>query len=123
MVARLQRLGERGAGDATSACSLERGGNPRMIWLRITPLLPRAPISEPWLMASHVAVEIVGGRRLHLGHDRVECAGHVRAGVAVGNRVHVETVESAGVRPHRVTEGADGVAKGGGVQPFECGTG
>ena len=27
---------------------------PRMICDRITPLLPRAPISEPWLMASHV---------------------------------------------------------------------
>ncbi len=28
--------------------------SPRKIWLKITPLLPRAPISDPWLMASHV---------------------------------------------------------------------
>ena len=27
---------------------------PRRIWLRMTPLLPRAPMSDPWLIASHV---------------------------------------------------------------------
>src|SRR4029079_7754506 len=27
---------------------------PRKIWLRMTPLLPRAPIKLPWLMALHV---------------------------------------------------------------------
>ena len=28
--------------------------SPRKIWLRITPLFPRAPINDPWLIASHV---------------------------------------------------------------------
>ena len=28
---------------------------PRRIWDRITPELPRAPISEPWLIALHTA--------------------------------------------------------------------
>ncbi len=28
---------------------------PRRIWDRITPELPRAPMSDPWLMALHVA--------------------------------------------------------------------
>ena len=27
---------------------------PRITWLRITPLFPRAPINDPWAMASHV---------------------------------------------------------------------
>ena len=73
---------------------------PRRIWLRITPLLPRAPISEPWLIASHVGVEL-GGRRLHLGDHGVERAGHVGAGVAVGHRVHVEPVDGRRRAPAR----------------------
>ena len=46
---------------STSAVALAAStARPRRIWQRITPLLPRAPISEPWLMASHVGASSAG---------------------------------------------------------------
>ena len=105
---------------AVGAC-LSVDDSPRRIWLRITPLLPRAPISEPWLMASHVGVEVALGRVVHLGDDGVERARHVGAGVAVGHRVDVEAVEAAGVGAHRVAERRDDVAQGTRIEPFQGG--
>lgn len=37
-----------------SVASLRVPTRPRRIWLRMTPLLPRAPIRLPWLMALQV---------------------------------------------------------------------
>ena len=42
-------------GPSRAAACFTVAANPRMIWLRMTPLLPRAPISEPWLTASQIA--------------------------------------------------------------------
>ena len=47
---------------------------PRRIWLRITPLLPRAPISEPWLMASQVASRSSSARSPSRRPPRRACA-------------------------------------------------
>ena len=112
---RLQRLGELGPRSPSARCCralVHVEAKPRRIWLRMTPLLPRAPISEPWLIASHVATEIVGLGGVHLGDDGIERASHVRAGVAVGHRVHVQPVEAAGMGPHGVAERRDDVAQG-----------
>ena len=45
----------RAALTSDSRASLMVPTNPRRIWLRMTPELPRAPISEPWLIALHVS--------------------------------------------------------------------
>ena len=99
----LQAVGQR-CRRSTSPAALSVDASPRRICDRITPLLPRAPISEPWLMASHVPARS-SRRRLHLGDHRVERAGHVGAGVAVGHRVHVEPVDAprGGARRRRGT--------------------
>ena len=55
----------------------------------------------------------LGGRSVDLGHDGVQRAGHVGAGVAVGHRVDVEPVQGLLVVAHEVAEhgehGAEGV--------------
>jgi hypothetical protein len=61
----------------------------------------------------------VGRNAVHLFHDGVERAGHVRPGVTVGDRVHVQPVEHLGVRSNRVSEGPHRGAQGLGVQPLE----
>ncbi len=66
---------------------------------------------------------VVVGRTVHLGDHRVERAGHVRAGVAVGNRIDVQPVQPVGVIANRVAKGADRVAQRSGVQPFQSGHG
>ena len=88
----------------------------------MTPELPRAPISAPKLIAAAIALDrdVRDGLRLvERGlHGRV----HVRAGVAVGNRVDVEAVDLVDVglevgdgRPERV-EQAGAVAGAAGHQ-------
>ena len=79
-----------------SVSGLQRRREAAQDLARITPLLPRAPISEPWLIASQVAADL-GRRLVHLGDHGVEGAGHVRAGVAVGHRIHVEPVDPRGM--------------------------
>ena len=39
--------------------------------------------------------------------DRIQRAGHVRAGVAIGDRVDVQAVDARGVLTHRVPKGHD----------------
>ena len=46
-------------GPTSTACSKVLV-NPRRIWLRITPELPRAPMSEPWATARQVATSSAG---------------------------------------------------------------
>ena len=94
-------------------CSVD--AMPRRICDRITPLLPRAPISDPWLMASHVASSPARAP-VHLGDDGVERAGHVGAGVAVGHRVDVEPVDGSGVGPHASRNVVTVCAEGGDVE-------
>ena len=43
-----------GAPAAPPAAPRNLATSPRITWLKITPLFPRAPISDPWAMASHV---------------------------------------------------------------------
>jgi len=43
-----------------SVASLSVLVSPRRIWLRMTPLLPRAPMRLPWLMASQVDSRFAG---------------------------------------------------------------
>ena len=66
---------------------------PRRICERITPELPRAPMSEPWLMALQAAARSAPAPSSSVD-DRLEGEGHVRAGVAVGHRVDVEPVDA-----------------------------
>ena len=74
---------------------------PRTIWERITPELPRAPISAA-RVTSLASVGAVGRlRRLERVDDRACGQGQVRAGVAVGHRVHVEVVDPLAVRFER----------------------
>ena len=82
------------------------------IWLRITPLLPRAPSSAPLRRAaspveevavvpsvsSGLAQRVAGG-----GHGEV----HVGAGVAVGHRVDVEGVDLLARLGERVDRDVD----------------
>ena len=72
---------------------------PRRICERITPELPRAPMSEPRLIAWHTSsIESAVGE---LGADRLEGERHVGAGVAVGDRVDVEPVQLLLMRTQR----------------------
>ena len=63
---------------------------PRKIWLVMTPELPRAPISAPKLIAAATRSAGWPGDRLGLLERRPDRGQHVRAGVAVGDREHVE---------------------------------
>ena len=57
----------------------------------MTPELPRAPMSEPRLIAWHTSS--IDSAVAELGAHRLERERHVRAGVAVGHRVDVEPVQ------------------------------
>ena len=84
---------------------------PRRICDRMTPELPRAPMSEPRLIAWQTSSIDVGvGER---GADRLERERHVGAGVAVGDRVDVEPVQLLLVRADGVAEprGAPGAGR------------
>ena len=65
-VGRRRRLGQRrGDTSARPARSPSRNtsARPRRIWDRITPELPRAPMSDPWLIALHVGAMSAPRRR------------------------------------------------------------
>ena len=66
----------------------------------MTPELPRAPMSDPWLIALHTPA--MSSAPSELGHHRLQGEGHVGAGVAVGHRVDVEPVEALLVGPQGV---------------------
>ena len=65
--------------------------------------MPRAPMSEPCAMAWQTSAPCLGGVAELVDH-RLEGQGHVRAGVAVGDRIDVEPVELLLVGPERVPE-------------------
>ena len=65
--------------------------------------MPRAPISEPRLIAWQTSAIDVGACRSSRAH-RLEGERHVGAGVAVGHRVDVEPVQLFLVRAERVAE-------------------
>ena len=67
--------------------------------------MPRAPMSEPWLMALHV--DGMSSHAVELGHHRLEGERHVRARVAVGHRVDVEPVDDVLVGAERVAVTGD----------------
>ena len=84
---------------------------PRKIWLVMTPELPRAPMSAPKLMAAAIALGRLAGDRLRLVQGGLDRGQHVRAGVAVGDRVDVELVDLVDVglevgdgRPERLEQ-------------------
>ena len=62
-------------------------------------------MSDPWAMAWHTSgIASADPELLHDGLDRER---HVRAGVAVGDRVDVEAVERLLVDPERIPEAGD----------------
>jgi hypothetical protein len=65
-----QALGQRGPIDGTVVAGGRVWVRPRRIWERITPLLPRAPMSAPWPMALHTAGQVVVDA-VELGRDRL----------------------------------------------------
>ncbi len=68
----------------------------------MTPELPRAPISEPRLIAWQTSsIESAVAQLAAHGFERER---HVRAGIAVGYRVDVQPVELFLVRAERVAE-------------------
>ena len=80
----------------------------------ITPELPRAPISEPRLIAWHTSA--IDSAVPSSAHDRLERERHVRARVAVGDRVHVEPVQLFLVRAEGVAEAQHRLAQIGGPE-------
>ena len=100
----------RGPGTARSG-TLSPSDRPRSSWERMTPELPRAPISEPWAMARQAAARSGDSSPASLGGDRLQGEGHVGAGVAVGHRVDIEPVDELLVAPQAVPEGADDTAE------------
>ena len=62
----------------------------------------------------------IGRCLVHLGHDTVEGARHVRTRVAVRHGIHVEPVDPRGVGVDGVAERADRVAKGVDTEHLEC---
>ena len=79
-------------------CSAMRWAIAPSIWLRITPLLPRAPSSAPRLKAASALPKSAPlGSSPAASPDRVARGGdgevHVGAGVAVGDGVDVEGVD------------------------------
>ena len=68
-------------------------------------------------------VEVVGVGGFHLGDHGIERSRHVGPGVAVGNRVHVQPIECAGVLSNRVAKRDDELAQRVGAEPFQCGHG
>ena len=81
---------------------------PRRIWLVITPELPRAPMSAPKLRPRATARPARRPERLGLGQRGPHGGDHVRAGVAVGDRVHVQGVDLVDVRLEVGDGGAEG---------------
>ena len=73
---------------------------PRMIWERMTPLLPRAPVRAPRLSASADAVQVAAVLRqaLRLRERGPHRGQHVGAGVTVGDGEDVEGVDLVDVR-------------------------
>ncbi len=75
----------------------------------MTPELPRAPISEPRLIAWQTSA--IDSDCCSSCADRFERERHVGAGVAVGDRVDVEPVQLLLVRAERVAEPQQGLAQ------------
>ena len=78
---------------------------PRSTCERITPELPRAPISEPWLKLVATASRsswVPRPRPRLVQLDGLDSQRHVGPGVPVGDGVHVEAVESGPVLRQRV---------------------
>ena len=80
----------------------------------MTPELPRAPMSEPRLIAWHTSA--IDSAVAELGADRLERERHVGAGVAVGHRVDVEPVQLLLVRADGVAEAEQRLAEVGCAQ-------
>ena len=86
-----------------SPAAASRSLIPRRSWERITPELPRAPISDPWPMAWQTSASAGPGLdALELADHGLEGQGHVRARVPVGHRVDVQAVDDVLVQPERV---------------------
>ena len=68
----------------------------------MTPELPRAPISEPWLIGVGARWPCRAVRLGQLAHHRLEGQRHVGPGVAVGHGVDVEAVDELLVGTQRV---------------------
>ena len=49
---------------------------------------------------------------IEFGDNSVKRARHVRAGVTIRHRIHIQTVNAAGMAFHRVAEGDHGVTQG-----------
>ena len=100
------------------AGAFERRGQPAQDLRQDHPAV--APRPHQRAMADGVARGgEVGRRRLDLGDHGLQRARHVRAGVAVGHRVHVEPVDADLVVAHHVTEGGDGVPQGADGEAFQ----
>ena len=74
---------------------------PRRIWHVMTPELPRAPMSAPKLAACATRSASASARPVGLLERRPDGGQHVRPGVAVRDREHVERVDLVDVRLER----------------------
>ena len=72
---------------------------PRTICERITPELPRAPMSEPLVIAAATTAGCRPRSRAASSSTMARRSGQVRARVAVGDRVHVEVVDRTAAPP------------------------
>ena len=106
-----QGLGRARSGPGRPAEQLRPSDRPRSSWERMTPELPRAPISEPWAMARQVASRSGDVEAGELVGHRLEGEGHVGAGVAVGHRVDVEPVDQLLVGAEPVPVRGDHLAR------------
>ena len=86
---------------------------PRSSWDRITPELPRAPMSEPWPMAwQHLGQPGARLDALELADHGLEREHHVGPGVPVGHRKDVQAVDVLLVEPQGVPDSPPSPAPG-----------
>jgi hypothetical protein len=60
----------------------------------------------------------LGSSLVKFGHHGVEGAGHIGSGVAVRNRINVQTINAGGMGLDRVPKGNDGTPKPIGIEMF-----
>jgi hypothetical protein len=59
-----------------------------------------------------------GSGLVEFGNDRIEGTGHVRPGVAVGHRIHIEAIDSGGMSLDGISEGNNRTTKPIGIEMF-----
>ena len=84
--------------ELTPSCRPSTSTKPRTICEKMTPELPRAPMSAARVTSFATASLVVGRRRVERLDDRAQREDEVRAGVAVGDRIDVQIVDAPAMR-------------------------